>query len=67
MAKKQDTAKFKGEIYKIVVMHITKKTADGRPREARMVYDDETVDLEGGEEFMTVFVPAVLLKKKPIN
>lgn len=38
---------------------------DGLPCECRMIQDHETIHLEGGEEFMTAYVPDVMFEEKP--
>lgn len=50
-----------GKWYRVVVLHVTKSDSKGRPSEARVVYDEQKVELKGdGEEFVTAFIPEVV-------
>lgn len=50
------------EWYKLVVLLIHTKDRDGRPKLATFVHDDEKIDLAGGEEFITAYVPKNMLE-----
>lgn len=50
------------EKYKLTAFKILTKDAAGVPLTCRLVKDDETIDISGGEEFMTGYVPAHMLK-----
>lgn len=52
------------EWYQLVVLLIHSKDARGRPKLATFIHDEETVDLAGGEEFITAFVPKKMLEKE---
>ena len=52
-----------GVHHSVIVILITKRDAHGRPAEGRMVYDEDVVHLQGGESFMTAFVPTVMKAK----
>ena len=48
-----------------VVFRILQKNADGQPTLCLMMADDrEVVNIEGGEEFMTAYVQAQMVKTK---
>lgn len=51
------------KFFKLSVMMIHSKNADGSPGLCKLIPDDQSVDLAGGEEFMTVYVPEVMFKK----
>lgn len=44
---------------------INTKKPDGTPSLCTLIPDDHAIDLAGGEEFMTAFVPTHMLKGKP--
>ncbi len=52
-----------GEIHEVVLLRIFDRDAHGRPKQCMILYDEESVELKGGEEFLTVFM-AVGMKKK---
>ncbi len=47
-----------GKRYDLVVLKVTGRDEKGRPRECIVGFDDTTFYLEGGEEFLTAFIPA---------
>ena len=49
---------YKDESYKLVVMLIHTKNEDGSPALVKIMYDDDKIELAGGEEFVTGFVYA---------
>lgn len=59
-----DLLKVEGTWFKLCVMMIHTKNPDGSPALCTLIPDDRTVDLAGGEEFMTVYVPKVMFEKK---
>lgn len=56
------TKTVRGEVYVAAVFQILTKDALGRPKDTRMVHEEETVHLEGGEEFMVGYVPQIFTK-----
>lgn len=50
--------------YEAVVLLIRSHDEFGRPREATTLYDEESVNIEGGEEFMIVFAPSSVVQRK---
>jgi len=50
------TKTVRGEVYVAAVFQILSKDAFGRPKDTKMIHDEETVNIEGGEEFMVGFV-----------
>jgi hypothetical protein len=52
------------EHYTLTVFKVTKKFPNGTPRVCERVPEEGTVHLEGGEEFMTAYIPDVMLKPK---
>ena len=56
--------KLAGEPFKPIVLLVTGRCPDGRPGTCVMVHDDQTVQLQGGEEFIVGFAPAKVLAKR---
>lgn len=54
----------RGERYKPAVFQIMTKDAFGRPKNVTMVHDEESVHLDGGEEFMVGFVKDIFTDPK---
>lgn len=50
--------------HKHLVFVVKEKTEDGRPRKLEVLYDDETVTICEGMEFVTGYVPAHVVTKK---
>jgi hypothetical protein len=50
------TKTVRGEVYVAAVFQILSKDDLGRPKDTKMIHEEETVHLEGGEEFMVGFV-----------
>lgn len=48
-----------------VVLQVTETDESGAPRVFRLLRDDESVSIEGGEEFFVVYGPKVLSDKAP--
>lgn len=50
-----------GEPYKTAVLYVTGRDNLGRPRECRFLYDEESMAIKGGEEFLVVYAhgPAI--------
>lgn len=44
-----------GEPYPATVLFITGRDKLGRPKEARFLYDEESMNIQGGEEFLVVY------------
>lgn len=53
-----------GQIYELKVFLIHSKNPDGSPGLCKLIPDDQTIDLAGGEEFMTCYVPRVMFPSK---
>lgn len=65
MSKRAPKSAYVGEKkYRLVVLKITGRDKLGRPSEATIGYDDTVFNLEGGEEFMTCFIPAEMMGAK---
>lgn len=50
------TRTISGKVYKLVVFKVLEKDGEG-PRVFRLLRDDETTSIGGGEEFWTGYVP----------
>lgn len=48
--------------FKYVVFKVDRRGDGEIPRKLTLVLDHETIDLQGGEEFMTGYIPAHMLK-----
>ena len=64
MPKKPETRTVRGIEHTLVVLHITGRDRFGRPRTAEFIYDDESMNIEEGEEFVTAFVQTKCIAKK---
>lgn len=53
-----------GEVYKLTVMLIHAKNPDGSPSLMTRIPDDRKINLAGGEEFMTAYVPRAMVTKR---
>jgi uncharacterized protein YacL (UPF0231 family) len=53
-----------GEEYPAVVVMVTGRDATGRPREGRFLYEEESINLKGGEEFLIVFANGKSIAKR---
>lgn len=49
------TKTVRGDVYVACVFQILTKDAFGRPKDTRMIHEEETVHIEGGEEFMVSY------------
>ncbi len=52
-----------GVKFHAVVLQVVEEDPDGSPRTFRLLRDDESVKLEGGEKFWVVYGPEELKKK----
>jgi hypothetical protein len=52
-----------GKPHSAVVLIVTKADENGRPRECRLLYPEESVDMRDGLEFVTCFVPTAAIDK----
>ncbi len=50
------------DLYKLVVFKVVSKHEDGSPWECEMVLDNQGIEIVGNEEFMTAYVPQVMVK-----
>lgn len=57
------SANINGEEYVPVVLHVTSRDQHGRPRECRTLYDEESIEVVEGMEFIVVFAPKKLVTK----
>jgi len=65
MQRKPKRAQVAGERYERLLLRITDFDLDERPRGCTAVYDDDIVNLaHGSKEFMVVYAPAEMLKKR---
>jgi hypothetical protein len=62
-SKKPAQIAFRKEVYVVAVLRILDRDAYGRPKGVMFLHDDESVDVQGGEEFMTCFVPQKMVAK----
>lgn len=46
----------RGEVYAVTVFQILSKDEFGRPKDTKMIHSEESVHLNGGEEFMVGYV-----------
>jgi hypothetical protein len=44
-----------------IVLRVKEKDAHGRPRVVECFYDEDVIDLENGDEFVTAFIAAAAL------
>jgi hypothetical protein len=58
------TRTIRGEDYKPTVLKVTGRYPDGRPKDCLMIHDDQTTELQGGEEFIVAFLPAKTVAKR---
>lgn len=58
------TRTIRGEEYKLVVLKITGRYPDGRPKDCLMVHDEQSTDVQDGTEFITAYVLAKVVAKK---
>ena len=47
--------------YVVAIGLLHTKDEQKRPKLVSIVYDDDTIELAGGEEFMTVLIPKVMI------
>jgi len=55
--------KIRGEQYAAVVLKVVEKDVHGRPSRVDIVHDDQSTPIEGGEEFIVAWWPAIFSKK----
>lgn len=51
-----------GAEYMEVLLQVRSRDVFSRPRGCEMLYDDSAVNINGGEEFLTVFIRADMVK-----
>lgn len=56
-----------GEPHDVVLFLVCGRNEHGQPRECRLILDNETVELKGGEEFITAFVPSKALERNAVQ
>jgi hypothetical protein len=57
----------RGKAHQCVVLKITGRYPDGRPKDAIFIHDDMKTDVENGTEFITAWVPTVTVEKRGKN
>lgn len=50
------------EAYKLVVMKVEEKDEYGIPRKLTILFDNESIKIDGGEEFITGYIMEVMTK-----
>lgn len=53
-----------GEQYVVIVLKITEEDGFGRPQKADILHDDQTVNIQGGEKFITALVKERLVERQ---
>lgn len=53
-----------GERYPATVLQAIEHDEDGTPRTFRLLHDDESVHLDGGEKFWVVFAPPAMSRRR---
>jgi hypothetical protein len=46
-----------GKWYRVVVLKVTKSDRKGRPEEAKVMYEEQSAEVQNGDEFVTAFIP----------
>lgn len=54
----------RGEPHSLVVMKVVESDAQGRPRKLEVIYDEESVAVKDGFEFITAYVPEKVVAKR---
>jgi hypothetical protein len=52
-----------GKDHDLVLFRVDEKDEHGRPKRVTVLYDEQTVQIEQGMEFVTAFVPSDCVKK----
>lgn len=60
----KDARTIRGVPHALVVLKVTGRDANGRPSEASVVYDEQTVQVADGDEFITCYVPEKCVAKR---
>ncbi len=55
----------RGKWFRLVVLHVTGRDAQGRARTANLVYGEESIPLTDGDEFVTAYLPEAAINRKP--
>ncbi len=53
-----------GEEYRVAVLLINTKDSKGRPKLCTFIHEEQSIELAGGEEFLTAFVPRKMLQER---
>ena len=51
----------KKDDYELKVCRVLSRHPDGTPKALEMLLDTKLVNIQGGEEFMTVFAPCIMM------
>lgn len=57
------TRTIKGETYRLILLKVLGRDEHGRPKDAKILYDENVEHIEGGEEYVTAFVPTKCVEK----
>lgn len=61
---KQQRIEVGGDPWKVVVLKITGKDLDGSMRTFELLREEEETQVDGGEEFVTAYVPEHMLRRR---
>jgi hypothetical protein len=56
-----------GREHQLILLKITNRDEKNRPSEAIIGHDDTTFNIQGGEEFVTAWVPTETMKPRVAN
>ena len=54
----------RGKKHGLVLLLITSRDPNGRPKSALVMYEEDVVHLKGGEEFITAWVPTETIERR---
>ena len=54
----------RGEVHDLLLLKVTSRDPHGRPRTCEVLYDEEATRVDGGEVFVTAYVPAKSVEKR---
>lgn len=57
------TRTIRGVEHRLVLLKILGRDEHGRPKEAKVLYDENVENVEGGEEYVTALVPSKCVEK----
>lgn len=59
-----NTIEVRGERFTATVLQVMTIEVDGSPRTLKLLHDDETVDVKGGEQFFIVYASDALRRRR---